>query len=245
MAVGPSGLEGQAVCWSVGCGWLVGSAGPTLTLRPCVGAGQLTWSGCCWVTGGRAPSVPRRDRWSAKSPAVSAPAPSHQPGTPGPGAGGWRSSTGWGRRSLVSDHGQGDPVGPIRHGAGDHPGWLGSGPRGGGIGAGGRVQPPPPDPSQRTARRGVTEPSRLMAPSSRRPAEASVAGHSPPARSTWRALATVPGHRPRHQRWQRGPPPARPLDNTANRVRGNKAARRLSASAIWASKAASRCGRGR
>jgi len=67
---------------------LVGSAGPTLTLRPCVGAGQLTWSGCCWVTGGRAPSVPRRDRWSAKSPAVSAPAPSHQPGTPGPGAGG-------------------------------------------------------------------------------------------------------------------------------------------------------------
>ena len=33
-------LEGSAVCWSVGVGWLVGSAGPTLTYATSPGSGS-------------------------------------------------------------------------------------------------------------------------------------------------------------------------------------------------------------
>jgi len=108
---------------------------------------------------------------------------------------------------LVADQGEADAAGAVGQGAGDDPAVLAAGSQRGGVGAGGSHRHRP-TPRPVSARRRLTLPSRLIAPSRRRPADSYSAGDSPRPGRPGGVRASGPGRPGRPRSWRRGPRPS-------------------------------------
>jgi hypothetical protein len=229
------------VCWSVGCGWLVGSAGPPLTYATSPGSGSADLVRVL-LDDGRPGTKPASARPVARQIAggVGSGLPADQPGPPDQEREAGLTSTGWGHRVVG--------LGPWRRRCGwpDSP-WRWRSPPAACRG--------PATRRHRRGQRGQAAPARP--PTTARPAAGdrafpadgavlAAASRGVGCRAQPAGPIDMPGAGPPRRLADCGPiggrpdhPPG-PLPSTAKGVGGSRAARCWSASAIWASKAANK-----